>query len=77
MLSKRRYLFMTQRYVFVGTLVEQTPTHATLGDDAIVCYEDVGPLEGWSSGTTTKSAKYGKVPGQVVCLLGCDITPVP
>lgn len=72
----KRYLFMTQRYAWVGTIVHVTPTHVMLGDDAEVIYEDVGPFEDWSAGKPT-SAKRGKVPGQVVCTLGADATPVP
>ena len=75
----KRYLFMGQRYCYVGTVVAQTPTHCVLGDDAIICYEDVGGLEGWASGNrkSALSGKQGAVPGQGVCMLGCDWTPVP
>lgn len=71
----KRYLFMTQRYAWVGTVEHLTPTHVKLGKDAEVIYDDIGPFEGWSSGKTP--GQRGKVPGQVVCTLGCDATPVP
>ena len=76
----RRYLFETQRYFFSGTVETCTPTHAFLGDDAMIHYEDVGgDLGEWSSGKrkTSASGKDGKVPGQIVCLLGTDLTPIP
>lgn len=71
----KRYLFMTQRYAWVGTVEHLTPTHVKLGGDAEVIYDDIGPFEDWASGKTP--GKRGKVPGQVVCTLGCDATPVP
>lgn len=73
----RRYLFMTQRYAFAGTVLAQTPTHAQLGDDAIVIYEDIGPFEDWSSGKLKETSKCGKVPGYILCMLGTDAAPIP
>jgi hypothetical protein len=77
---KRRYLFITQRYIFSGTVETASPTHAFLGKDAMIHYEDVGgDLGEWSTGKrkTAASGKDGKVPGQIVCLLGTDLTPIP
>lgn len=73
----RRYLFMTQRYSFAGTVVSQTPTHVVLGNDAVVGYEDIGPFEEWADGRIRDFAMSGSVPGQIVCMLGCDVTPIP
>ncbi len=70
----KKYLFMGQRYCFTGTVAAQCPTHVTLGDDAQVHYEDVGAFEAWSKNGAHK--KGGAVPGQIVCLLGCDVTPI-
>lgn len=74
----RRYLFMTQRYAFAGTVVYLTPTHAVLGDDAIVIYEDIGGFEEWAQkdGPIGGSGKRGRVPGQGVSLVGTDFTPL-
>lgn len=68
-----KYLFMTQRYAFSGTVEEITPTHVRLGADAMVHYEDIGPFESWSTG---KVPDGGHVPGQIVCTLGTDVTPI-
>lgn len=72
-----RYLFMGQRYAYSGTVVEQTPTHVTLGPDAQIHYEDIGGLEDWASGKLKTAKKNGSVPGQIVSVIGCDITPIP
>jgi hypothetical protein len=72
----QRYLFMGQRYAWSGTVRSTLPTHATLGEDAMIHYEDIGPFEKWSSGEIAWHKRPGgKVPGQIVSLLGTDITP--
>lgn len=68
------YLFMGQRYCFTGTVEMLTPTHVKLGVDAQVHYEDVGDFGAWAQNATHKTGSF--VPGQIVCLLGCDITPI-
>lgn len=69
----KKYIFMGQRYAYSGTIVRLSPTHAVLGDDAEVHYGDIGGFGEWSK----RQFKTGeKVPGQVVCLLGCDATPI-
>jgi hypothetical protein len=75
----KKYLFMTQRYAFIGTVLRVTPTHVTLGDDARILYENIGMIHLWASGerTTAESGKEGPVPGQIVSALGTDITPIP
>ena len=69
----KKYIFMGQRYAYSGTIEQLTPTHALLGADAEVHYEDVGQFSEWAK----RKYKQGlPVPGQVVCLLGCDATPI-
>lgn len=70
----KRYLFMTQRYAFSGTVEAISPTHVVLGADAQVHYNDIGTFDVWSTG---KGAEGKKVPGQVVSVLGTDATPIP
>ena len=69
----QKYLFMTQRYAFSGTVELVTPTHAVLGADAEIHYEDIGGFEDWSRGAGPKGKP---VPGQRVSLLGTDATPI-
>lgn len=69
----KKYLFLTQRYAFSGTVETVTPTHVVLGSDAEVHYEDIGPFEDWSRGSLRKG---GSVPGQGVSLLGTEFTPI-
>jgi len=71
----KKYLLMTQRYAWHGTVTAQNPTHVQLGDDAEVEYEDIGAFHDWASGKKTGSGNH--VPGQVVCMLGTDATPLP
>lgn len=72
----KRYLLITQRYIFSGTVVSYTPTHLKLGDDAQIHYDDVGDLGPWSKGPLP--FKIGSaVPGQIISLLGTDGTPIP
>jgi hypothetical protein len=73
----KRYLFMTQRYGYVGTVMHVTPTHVRLGNDARVLYEDFGPFEDWAANGAMKAAKEGRVPGQILSTLGTDATPCP
>jgi hypothetical protein len=69
----KRYLFMTSRYAYSGTVEMVTPTHVLLGSDAQVHYEDVGTFDNWA----LRQHKTGKsVPGQVICVLGADATPI-
>ncbi len=71
----KKYLFMTQRYAYSGTVEAVTPTHVTLGPDAQVHYENIGLFEEWSRGVPPRG-KSGAVPGQGVCMLGTDFTPI-
>lgn len=71
----KKYMFMTQRYAYSGTVEAVTPTHVVLGTDAQIHYEDIGPFENWSAGKQP-SCKSGSVPGQGVSLLGTDFTPI-
>ena len=70
----KRFLFMTQRYAFSGTVTACTPTHVTLGDDAQIHYNDIGGFDVWSQGNGPAGSK---VPGQIVSVLGTDATPIP
>lgn len=74
-----KYLFMTQRYAWSGTVIAEGPTHCHLGPDARVHYQDIGPFEKWADGSVGPGGvgPGGAVPGQVVSLLGTDCTPMP
>lgn len=69
----KRYLFMTQRYAYSGTVDTVTPTHVVLGKDAQVHYENIGKFDVWSR---DKGPSGSPVPGQVVSTLGTDATPI-
>ncbi len=73
----KRYLLMTQRYAFIGTITAVTPTHVVLGDDARILYEDIGAIAEWAINPHMKATKEGSVPGQIISILGTDGTPCP